>query len=318
MINYPEMLPGVRNINLLITGAYNYTNAQVRELESMGFEIIHVQEEREPLQIDVSNIHGVICNSLFLYNDISEFKNLKFVQLTSAGLDRIPLDYIKEMDIKLFNAKGVYSIPMAEWAILKILEIYKKSKDFYKQQYNKEWIKQRDLLELYGKTAAIIGLGDVGNEIAKRLKVFGVKVLAVGRTIKHSHFIDEYYLNYDLNNVLSKSDIVILTLPLTSETHYLFDANRITFMKENSVLINLSRGGIINELALMDSIQNGKFSGVSLDVFEEEPLQESSILWENEKVFVTPHNSFISDNVMERMFTTIKENLNSITIPNKL
>src|SRR5690606_16220867 len=118
-------------MKLLLTGAFKYSEEQLDSLKSLGYEILFIQDERVPLEVDVSDVDAVVCNGLFLYNDIKKFKNLKFIQLTSAGLDRVPLDYIKDQGIKIFNARGVYSVPMAEWVVLKILEIYKKSRKFY-------------------------------------------------------------------------------------------------------------------------------------------------------------------------------------------
>ena len=107
----------------LITGAFNYSKEQIEILNSIGCQTVFVQDERQELDIEVRDIEAVICNGLFLYNDISKFKKLKFIQLTSAGFDRVDMDYIKENNIQIHNAKGVYSAPMAEWVVLKILEI---------------------------------------------------------------------------------------------------------------------------------------------------------------------------------------------------
>ena len=293
---------------LLLTGAFKYSREQLSNLEHLGYEIVFVQDERKTLNIDVSDIDAVVCNSLFLYNDIKEFKNLMAIQLTSAGLDRVPLDYINEKGIQLFNARGVYSIPMAEWAILKILEIYKKSRVFYKNQERHKWEKQRELLELTDKTAAIIGYGSVGTEIAKRLKAFGVNVISVDRQVKKDEYVDESILIDDLDAALEKSDIIVLTLPLDDETKHLINEEKIKVMKDNAVLINVSRGGIIAETALIESLKKDKFLGVALDVFEEEPLSESP-LWDFENVIITPHNSFVSDKVNERLFELMIENL---------
>ena len=124
----------------------------------------------------------------------------------------------------------------------------------------------------------------LGSEIAKRLKAFGVNVIGVGRRKIESQYIDEYYLINEIDDVLRKSDIVILTLPLTKETPHLIDAKKIANMKDNSVLINVSRGGVIDESALIEALQEDKFLGVALDVFEEEPLQEESPLWDFDRV----------------------------------
>lgn len=296
-------------MKLLITGAFKYSEEQLDNLKSLGYEILFIQDERVPLEVDVSDIDAVVCNALFQYNDIKKFKNLKFIQLTSVGLDRVPLDYIKDQGIKLYNAKGVYNVPMAEWVVLKILEIYKKSWKFYEAQREHKWEKQRELLELTNKTAAIIGFGDVGLEVAKRLKAFDVNIVGVGRSKRESQYVDEYYLIDEIDDVLKKSDIVILTLPLTNGTRHLIDASKIESMKENSVLINVSRGGVLDEFALKEALQRGKHLGIALDVFEEEPLNYKNMLWDFDRVIITPHNSFVSDNVSERLFKLIKQNL---------
>lgn len=293
---------------LLLTGTFKYSREQLSDLEHLGYEIVFVQDERKALSIDVSDIDAVVCNSLFLYNDIKDFKNLRTIQLTSAGLDRVPLDYINEKGIQLFNARGVYSIPMAEWVVLKILEIFKKSRFFYKNQVQHKWEKQRDLLELTDKTAAIIGYGSVGREIAKRLKAFGVNVISVDRQVREDEYVNETILIDDLEAALVKSDIIVLTLPLTDETKHLINEEKIKVMKDDAALINVSRGGIIDETALIESFTEDKFLGVALDVFEEEPLNESP-LWDFNNVIITPHNSFVSDKVNERLFELMVENL---------
>ncbi|ONH01840.1 hypothetical protein BKK45_05085 [Bacillus cereus] len=299
-------------MKLLLTGAFKYSEEQLKQLQLLGYEITFIQDERLPLQIDVSDIDAVVCNSLFLSNDINKFERLKFVQLTSAGLDRVPLSYIKDHGIVLHSAKGIYSIPMAEWVILKVLEIYKNSRGFYEAQFERRWEKCRDIIELTGKTATIIGFGDVGSEIAKRLKVFEVNIIGVGRREIDSDIIDEFYFIDEVEAALRKSDIVILTLPLTEETYHLIDKCKINKMKEKSILVNVSRGAIINEEALIEALRADKFLGVALDVFKEEPLPYNNDLWELDKVIVTPHNSFVSNKINERLFNLIMKNLKSM------
>jgi phosphoglycerate dehydrogenase-like enzyme len=295
-------------MKLLLTGAYNYTQEQFNRLADIGYEIVFVQDERIPLEIEASDINAIVCNSLFMYNDIAKFESLRIIQLTSAGTERVPIEYIRKNEILLFNAKGVYSIPMAEWTILKILEIYKQSRYFYNNQANHKWNKNRELLELTGKTTAIIGFGSVGTEIAKRLKAFDSKVIGVGRREIDSKFIDMYINVRNIDSALENADIVVITLPLTSSTRRLFNKQKLMKMKDDAVLINISRGEIIDENALIELINDGKFLGVALDVFENEPLDDSS-LWDYENVIVTPHNSFVSDKVNERLFELIVSNL---------
>lgn len=296
-------------MKLLLTGAFPYTEEQVRKIKALGYETIFVQDERGPLGIDCAQIDAVVCNGLFLYHDIASFAKLRFIQLTSAGLDRVPLDYIKEHGIALHNARGVYSIPMAEWILLKSLELYKHSGAFYRAQGQKNWNKDRSLLELYGKTVCIVGAGSIGLEAAKRFCAFGARVLAVDAHPMQSDFICRVYQPRELCTALAQSDITVLTLPLTEETRHLFSRSVFEQMKTGSVLINVSRGAVVKEDDLTEALLSGKLSGAALDVFEEEPLKKDSPLWDMEHVAITPHNSFISDNTQDRLFALICTNL---------
>lgn len=304
-------------MKLLLTGAFRYTEQQIKEIEALGYDIIFVADERKRLNekglnIDVSEIDAVVCNGLFLYNDISLFKSLKHIQLTSAGIDRVPLDYIKAHAIHVSNARGVYSTPIAEWTVLKTLEIYKKSLYFYKAQGEHKWIKQRNLPEMAGKTAAIIGFGSIGTAIAKRLRSFDVKIIAVdSRSLEpvETELVDEICKPEEIEYVLGKSDIVILTLPLTDKTYHLMDGCKFDAMKGDSILINVSRGSIIDEASLIRTLNEGKLLGAALDVFEEEPLPEISPLWDIERVIITPHNAFASDKINDRLYDLIYKNL---------
>ena len=296
-------------MKLLLTGAFKYSKAQLDTIRALGFEVICLEQESSPLQVDVTEVEAVVCNSLFFHQGIRQFKNLKFIQLLSAGLDRVPLEYIEQKGIRLYNAGDVYSIPMAEWAVLKILEIYKDSRHFYRAQNERRWEKKRDLLELAGKKAAIIGLGNVGQATAKRLKAFGVEITGIDIRKVESEFTDHNFMIDRLDEALKQSDIIILTLPLNEETRHLINADRLKFMDDKSVLVNLSRGGIIDEAALVSALQNGKFRGIALDVFEEEPLPPDNPLWGFDRVIITPHNSYVSDKVQERLFKLILDNL---------
>ncbi|MCU6769991.1 hypothetical protein OCV73_13700 [Barnesiella propionica] len=296
-------------MNLLLTGAYSFTPGQIESFQALGYKTLFVQDERVPLEIDTSTIDCVVCNNLFLYNKIEDFKSLKFIQLTSAGLDRVPLDYIKSHEIDLHNARGVYSIPMAEWALLKILEIYKDSLHFMQAQNNRKWLKERNIMELSGRTASVVGMGSVGKEVARRLKAFGVKILGIDIFEIKEDYVDRFFHINDIDKALSLSDIIVLTLPLTGQTRYLINKERLNSMRQDAVIINISRGAVIQETALIDALNTGKFRGVALDVFEQEPLESNSPLWSMKNVFISPHNSFISDKNNERLFRLMYDNL---------
>ncbi|MBQ3524265.1 MAG: hydroxyacid dehydrogenase [Clostridia bacterium] len=298
-------------MKLLMTGAFNCTAEQKLNIEKLGCEVMFQQMENEPLSEEMYTADIVICNGLFLYNDLDKFKNLKFVQLTSAGLDRVPVEKMNEKGIVLHNARGVYSTPMAEWVLTGVLTLYKNTNAFYSNQQNHKWIKDRNVKELSGSTICIVGCGSVGTECAKLFKPFSNEMIAVDIVKPKSDLFDNYYTINNVTEAVKNADVVILTLPLTDETRNMFNKELLSQFKNDAILVNISRGAVVNEVDLIDALKNGKIDGAVLDVFNTEPLDENSELWEMENVIITPHNSFVSQKNNERLFNLVYNNLNT-------
>ena len=296
-------------MKLLLTGAFKCTDEQIEYLKSLGHEIVFFGDEREKLDFDASDIEGVICNGLFVYNDIEQFHSLKYIQLTSAGFDRVPMDYIKQHGIEIHNARGVYSVPMAEFALTGILQLVKQSRFFYENQKRCVWEKSRTLGELAGKTAVIVGAGNIGAEVAKRLKAFDVTVVGIDITTDERPYFDKIELLSNLDEQLKAADIVVLTLPLTDDTKGMFDKSKFDLMKNSCIFVNIARGQLVAENDLIDALNNKKISGAVLDVFETEPLEKASPLWNMDNVIITPHNSFVGEGNAERLSKIIFENI---------
>lgn len=296
-------------MKVLLTGAFAYTDDQIEYIKSLGNEVVFIQDERVPVDFDVSDIEAVVCNALFLYTPIENFKSLEFIQLTSAGLDRVPLDYINEHNIKICNARGVYSVPMAELAICGVLQLYKQSRFFIDNQIQHKWQKHRGLLELSDKNVLIVGAGNIGTEVAKRFKAFDCAVTGIDLCRTDNACFDKIYPLSELDIQLKSADVVILTLPLTKDNEYFFDKSKLDLMKQSSVLVNIARGKLVNQHHLIDALKSNKIAGAVLDVFEGEPLEEKSELWDMQNVVLTPHNSFVGDGNNKRMFDVIIKNL---------
>lgn len=295
-------------MKLLLTGAFRYTDEQIEYIKHLGHDVVFVQDERVPIEFDVSDIEAVVCNGLFLYTPIEKFKSLKFIQLTSAGLDRVPLDYIKEHDIKIANARGVYSAPMAEFALCGVLQLYKQSRFFYENQKQHKWEKHRGLLELTDKNVLVVGAGNIGSEVAKRFRAFDANVIGVDLFPSDNPNFNEIHPIVDLDNLLKTADVVVLTLPLTSDNEGFFNNEKFCLMKDSAVFVNIARGKLVNQNDLISALEQCKIAGAVLDVFEEEPLEKSSKLWNFDNVIITPHNSFVGDMNNKRMFEIIVNN----------
>lgn len=293
-------------MNLLVTGAWQQATDYLEELEK-EHEVIFMQWENKELPCEYEWVEGIIGNGIFLSHPIERFKNLRYIQLTSAGYDRVPMNYVEEHQIKIHNARGVYSIPMAEFAIAGVLQLYKQTRFFSNNQKNHQWIKHRDLLELNGKKVCIVGCGSVGTECAKRFSAFGCHVVGIDLYPREDEYYQEMLHLKMLDDVLHQMDIIVLTLPLTEETHYLMNDGRFKQLKEGAVLVNIARGAVVDTEALIKNLD--KLGGAVLDVFEEEPLSGDSELWDREDVILTPHNSFVGENNQKRLLEVIMENL---------
>lgn len=299
-------------MRLLISAPLCQIDECLSVLRDLGHDLVLATDERGPLPAGAYKAEGIICNALLLHHEPSDFPELRFVQLTSAGLDRVPLGELSTRGVALFNAAGVYSVPMAEWVVMQILQIYKKARTFSRNQGLHRWDKARDLRELTGRTACIIGFGSVGREVATRLRAFDVNVIGVARQSMQSPLAKTIVGVQSLATVLPEADFIVLTLPIKQDTYHLVDAAAIALMKEDAVLVNVSRGAVLDETALLESLEHGKFLGVALDVFENEPLDESSRWWSQERAIITPHNSFVSDQAQGRLLELIVKNLSAV------
>ena len=295
-------------MKLLVTGAWKCIDEQLNDLAKLGHSIIFMQNESDKLPCDYEEVEGAICNGLFLHHNIEKFSNLKYIQLTSVGFDRVPMDYVKTEGITINNARGVYSVPMAEFAISGVLQLYKQSRFFYENQKKSIWEKHRGVLELYDKSVCIVGCGNVGTECAKRFNAFGCKGFGVDLFTREDSEYQKIYPISDIDNCLSKADVVVLNLPLTEETRHMMNELRFAKMKDGSVLVNIARGAVVDENALLKALDD-KLLGAVLDVFEQEPLEENNPLWDKENVIITPHNSFVGDGNAKRLEKVIFANL---------
>lgn len=295
-------------MNVWVTGMRLSLDQQAR-LEQLGHNVTVLEKESDIQERDVSEVEVLVCQNVFAYRALEDFPRLKVVQAVSAGLDRLPVQALKERGIRVYNAGDTYAVPMAEWVVWQLLDFMKHGAAFREKQQNRQWEKERRLLELTGKTVTLLGVGNVSEAIAKRLRAFDMHLIGVGHREKDVPFVDRYVLLDELHDVLKESDVIILALPLKDETYHLINRDALAAMKEDAILINVARGAIIDEDALVETLQEGKFFGVALDVFETEPIQPSHPLYEFAWVSLTPHNSYVSDQVNNRLFQNVFANL---------
>lgn len=288
---------------------YNYGKEKMKKIEDLGYEIVYIKEQELSYNEKIKDIEVLVCYNPFNFLDITKLHKLKWIQLSSIGIDQVPKEYLLEKNILLTNNKGGYSIPMGEWVVLKILEMLKRSKNFYKKQDKKIWKIDTSVLELYGKTIGFIGTGSIAYESAKRLTGFEANVYGLNTTGRNVDYFDKCFSISEFDKFLSLCDILVLTIPYTEKTHHLLNENKFKIMKDGVYIVNVSRGSIINEADLIKYLKNGKIRFAALDVFENEPLNENNPLWDLDNVIITPHNSWVSEMRNERRYNVIYENM---------
>ena len=298
-------------MRILVTGAWQGYNECKDKLKEMGHEVCFLQWEKDPLPCNPEWPEAIIGNGIFLHHPMDQFVNLRYIQITSAGYDRIPMKYVREHEIEIHNARGVYSIPMAEFALGGVLQLYKQFHVHSANQKAHQWEKLRNVRELYGKTICIVGCGSVGTECAKRFKAVGCRVEGIDLFPTTNKAYDQMEDLSKLDESLRSADVVILTVPLEKETKDLLDKNRMAILKEGTTIVNISRGGVIDYGAFVEIAAKKNLSGV-FDVFPEEPLDDNSPIWGMDNVIVTPHNSFQGEGNMERLNEVILHNLKSV------
>jgi phosphoglycerate dehydrogenase-like enzyme len=218
---------------------------------------------------------------------------LKWIQLTSAGADRLLNSGLAEQGITVTTVSGLHATPIGEFVIGAMLMWAKGAPRTVRAQLKHEWVRFAPT-ELHGKTVGIVGIGHIGAEAGRLAKAFGCRVIATKRsaTVRSSEpYADDVLPSSELPRVLAESDYVVLCVPLTKDTRGLIGERELRTMKRSAFLVNIARGPVIDEAALIRALREGWIAGAALDVFEKEPLPPDSPLWDFENVILTPHIS---------------------------
>ena len=252
------------------------------------------------------NADGIIASTETYSEDvINKLPNLKVISRLGVGLDNIDLKIADEKGIKVFITNSP-APAVAELILGLMLDIKRRISNQNQNLKEGKWEKKMGSL-LQGNTLGIIGLGTVGKALIRLVQGFDFKVIAYDQ-VKDEKFQKEYNVQYtELNTLLKESDIVSLNINLTDQTKYLINKTRLKLMKSDSVLINTSRGEIVDELALYTALKNGELAGAGLDVFEQEPY--SGLFTELENVVLTPHIGSYAKEVRVQMEIEAAQNL---------
>ncbi len=236
---------------------------------------------------------------------------LRWVQTTSAGVGQAVRRYgLDKTDVIVTTASGVHAGPLAEFVMLAVLIFTKRALHLIEAKGRREW-ERFCSAELPGRTLAIVGPGKIGREVARLARAFGLTVTALGRTARAPEElgVDRVYTRPELHAMLAGADFLVLAAPHTPETENMIGAAEIAAMRPGAVLINIARGEVLDEMALIAALREGRLAGAALDVFRREPLPPDSPLWTLPNVIINPHSASTADSENRKIVALFCDNL---------
>jgi D-2-hydroxyacid dehydrogenase (NADP+) len=257
-------------------------NELVDALSDLPVEIEVVDGSTDPLD----DVQAVVT---FDYE--SSFLSLEWVHSIQAGVDKFPLDRFRERGIALTNSTGIHGDAIGETVAGYVLTLARRLHSHVSNQQHREWSQPAwdEAWTVAGEQACVVGLGSLGRGVVDRLSALGLDVVGVRRTPTPEPGVRCVYRREALREAVSDARFVVLAVPLTDETRHLIDGEVFEAMRNDAYLINVARGGVVDQSALVDALSTDEIAGGALDVFETEPLPESSPLWSMDDVLVSPH-----------------------------
>ncbi len=259
---------------------------------------------------------------------LEQTPRLRWLQLYSAGADRLVKHPIFQTDIMITTASGLHAINIAEYVFAMTQAWYRRVPQLFIWKQGKEWNKDKEstessIEEMHGKTMGIVGYGSIGRQVARLAQAYGMRVLAMQRGSDHKDTgyqfpnvgdpegtLPEKYYTFDaLHDMLKECDVVVAAVPLTAATKAMFNAEAFQAMKDSAFFVNIARGDVCDEAALVAALEQKHIAGAALDVFQQEPLPATSPLWDMPNVLMSPHVSGVTPHYNERAATIFEENL---------
>jgi phosphoglycerate dehydrogenase-like enzyme len=239
---------------------------------------------------------------------VDKMPKLRLVQALTTGTDHIQALPNLRQDVVLAAARGFHGAQMSELAFIFMLHFVRDIRDLFATQAAHRWNRvEQSLLE--NRSAVIVGVGAIAEELAARCKAFGMKAVGVSDGRTSAPNFDSILPRAQLREAAAQADFLIVLVPYNQDTDRLIDAGVLAAMKPDGVLINIARGGVVDEDALIDALRTGKIRGAGLDVFRTEPLSKDSPLWDMPNVFITSHIGGMSDTYGEQVLPLLVENL---------
>lgn len=266
---------------------------------------------------DIADVRTVAepgdCDALVTFDFEESFldADLQWIHSIQAGVDRFPFDALADADVALTNSTGIHGAGVGETVLGYMLSFARRLHVHRSNQERREWAwpAWNEPFTLDGESACVVGLGTLGQGVARRADAVGMDVTGVKRTPVPVEHVERVYPSRDLREAISSARFVALTVPLTDRTRGLIGEAELDAMREDAYLLNVARGAVVDQSALVDALEQGDIAGAALDTFEVEPLPDGSPLWEMDEVIVTPHAAAATRDYVERIAALVRENV---------
>ena len=315
---------------IVVLSTMRFTDELLDKLRAVSPRLVVKQRTgRNAEEVEQALEDGVeVLYTFYLPADLSRAPKLKWVQMHAAGVDSLLDHPIMKSDVLLTTTSGIHATPIAEYVFASILAFNRRVPQMLYYQSRREWPQGRWNLfarpELRDSTLGIVGYGSIGREVGRIAGCFGMRVVAIKRSVsqmrdvgyavqgtgdREGALLDRAFPPERLSEMLSLCDYVVVAVPLTPETRKLIGEAELRAMKASAYLVNISRGGTVDEAALIRALREGWIAGAGLDVFEEEPLPSDSPLYDLENIILSPHVSGFTLRYDERASDLFAENL---------
>jgi D-2-hydroxyacid dehydrogenase (NADP+) len=291
---------------ILDMNAENYRERLAQRFPAVEFHATHDAKEAEKV---IDGVEVIIALGHHMPNALlAKAKRLKWVQALTTGTDTLTAPRVLPPHVLLTSTRGIHGPQMSELAFLNMIALSRNFREMQRNQAEGKW-EQWGQPILQGKTIVIVGLGLLAEHLAERCKLFGMTVIGVSGGRGTAPHFDEVHPRSELVKLAARADFLMLLVPYSKDTHHLINRDVLGAMKPSAFLINLARGGVLDEAALIDHLQSGKIAGAALDIFSKQPLPPENPLWRMPNVIITPNIGGRSDRFVEQTLQIVEPNL---------
>jgi phosphoglycerate dehydrogenase-like enzyme len=298
------------NVLLILPFAENIDHVYERELRARFPQLtVMCVDHHEKVDSRIETVDVLMSFSPFVTDRVvRDAKRLRWIQVLGSGVDGVVNLPSLPKNVLITSGRGVQATPVSEAALSLMLALSRDVPRMVKNQTTRTWERWPSQL-LHGRTLGVLGVGQIGEALAIKARALGMHVVGISSTLRATEGFDRMYSRDQLREAVREIDYLVLLTPYSPETHHIVDAQVLSRMKRSAFLINVARGGVVNEVDLAHALRNNTIRGAALDVFESEPLPPDNELWSLPNVIISPHLAGLNSSYPESILPLLTKNI---------